>query len=111
MKLLIAVLTLVLAAAALAEGKKIPLDEAGFVAAMPNASAAEVVEALGTPDRVIAQVDRNGKVVASVLRYRNLVSNAQGDYYRCTDLEIVGDRVVNVLFTNVDEQTDSPMTF
>lgn len=111
MKRLIAILTLALAGMALAEGKKIPLDEAGFIAAIPNTSLAEVVEALGTPDRITAHTDSNGKVLASVLRYRNLVSNAQGDYYRCTDLEIVGDRVVNVVFTNDDDENSAPMTF
>jgi hypothetical protein len=112
MKTLVALLMFTLAGACLAEGKKIPLDEYGFIAAIPNTSITEVMDALGTPDRVTAHTDSSGRTVASVVRYRNLVTDTQGDLYKITDLEVVGDKVVNVRFTNNDSDEDNVnMTF
>lgn len=79
----------------------LPTDESGFVSAVPGLSKTKIAELLGTPSESIAVTDpRSGKVVGLIWRYEYLNTNLDGDYYKSTELDMVGDRVVNIIFSN-----------
>lgn len=79
----------------------LPTDEYGFVEAVPGLSKAKIAELLGDPSESIVVTDpRSGKVVGQIWRYEYLNTNLDGDYYKSTELDIVGDKVVNIIFSN-----------
>jgi hypothetical protein len=86
----------------------IPLDEHGFVDAVPYLSKGRIVEQLGEPARAIDLTDENGAVYATIWHYHFLNTSDEGDYYKTTELDFIGDRVVNIIFSNSDvEETES----
>lgn len=90
----------------------LPTDENGFVDAVPGLSKTRIAELLGDPSESIVVTDpRSGKVVGLIWRYEYLNTNLDGDYYKSTELDLVGDRVVNIIFSNTGvNRTDSVAT-
>jgi len=80
----------------------IPLDEHGFVDAIPYLGKGRIIEQLGEPAKVIDLTDGNGAVYAAIWHYHFLNTSEDGDYYKTTELNFIGDRVVNIIFSNVD---------
>ena len=93
---------LMLAAFALAHADSdIPLNELSFVDRAPMAGKAALIEQLGEPSRAYVITDRQtGEVVASIWHYHYINTSEEGEYYKTTELDFIGDRIVNIVCAN-----------
>ena len=107
MKLLYTVLLLAVSGVAMAAGKEIPLDELGFVDNVTRLDKAGIVEQLGEPSRVIDLKNEDGEVYASIWHYHYINTSLDGDYYKTTELDFIGDRVVNIVFSAINEEENA----
>jgi hypothetical protein len=98
------ILLLSLPGIAFADRNEIPLNELGFVDSVKVAGKARIVEQLGEPVKAVDLTDRNGEVFASIWHYHYLNTSEEGDYYKTTELDFVGDQVVTVVFSNNDTE-------
>lgn len=82
---------------------EIPTEEKAFVAVINQFNKAKIVELLGEPAKADdVKVKGSGKVVASIWHYHNINTDEDGTYYPTTELDFVGDKVVQVVFLNND---------
>lgn len=104
MKVFAPLLLVSFSVAAWAGGDDIPLNENEFVERMTAADKAEIVAKLGEPARAIdIKDDETGEVMGSIWHYHNLNTAENGDYYKTTELDFVGDQVVTVVFSTSEE--------
>lgn len=104
MRVLTAALLASLSGVAMASGDEIPLSEHEFVARIKTADKAQIVEHLGEPARVIdVKDDETGEVMGSIWHYYYLNTAVNGDYYKTTELDFVGDQVVTVVFSMMED--------
>jgi hypothetical protein len=103
------ILLLSLPGIALADRNEIPLNELGFVDTIKTAGKARIIEQLGEPARAIDITDNNGEVFGAIWHYHYINTSEQGDYYKTTELDFVGDRVVTIVFSNNDTEADEVM--
>ena len=104
MKMLLALLLLLLSSLATAKDE-LPLNEHGFVDAIKTMKTTKIAELLGAPSKHYELKDeRTGNVIGQVWQYEYLNTSEEGEYYRGTELDIVDDRVVTVVFMNNEEQ-------
>lgn len=81
----------------------LPLDELGFVDAIPAFSKEKLTELLGEPKQKIEVTDdRTGQIIGLIWHYEYLNTNEDGDYYKSTELDLIDDKVVNIIFSNSD---------
>ncbi len=100
MKAILAALVLFLPAVAFADGA-LPLDETNFVAAVQNLTKDQIVALLGEPTTAIEVKDNStGELVGYAWDYDHLNTSTTGDYYKTTELDLVDDRVVTIIFSN-----------
>lgn len=104
MKLLVAVLLAGLSGAATAASDEIPLNEQDFVERIKTADKTQIVEQLGEPARAIDITDEEtGAVMGSIWHYHYLNTSDNGDYYKTTELDFIGSRVVTVVFSMMED--------
>jgi hypothetical protein len=107
MKAILYALVSFLPAVAYADGG-LPLDETNFVEAVQNLTKEKIVELLGQPTTAIEVKDqRTGELVGYAWDYDHLNTSDTGDYYKTTELDLVDDRVVTIVFSNGRTGTDS----
>lgn len=105
MKAILAALVLFLPAIVYADDS-IPLDETNFVEAVQNLSKDQIVALLGEPAATVEVRDnRTGELVGYAWDYDHLNTAANGDYYKTTELDLVDDHVVTIVFSNGREGT------
>lgn len=106
MKFVAASLLLITSLAANAES--IPLDEKGFVDTIPTLAPKQVVDLLGEPaESITVTDDRSGEVIGVIWQYAYLNTNEEGEYYPATELDWINDKVVNIVFSNVEGETEA----
>lgn len=104
MKVLAAVLIAGLAGPAFADSEDIPLTEQGFVEQIKVSDKSRIIEHLGKPARAVDITDdTTGEVMGAIWHYYYLNTNDQGEFYKSTELDFVGDRVVTVVFSMMDD--------
>lgn len=110
MRVLIAALLASLSGVAVANNDEIPLSEHEFVARIKTAGKAEIVAQLGEPARAVdVKDDETGEVMGSIWHYHYLNTAENGDYYKTTELDFVGDQVVTVVFSTMEDSgSDAP---
>lgn len=84
----------------------IPLDEQGFVDAIKTTNKANILGQLGNPAQLIDVTGKNGEVIGSIWHYHYLNPSEDGDYYKTTELDFIGDQVVTVVFSMDDAEAD-----
>lgn len=104
MKLLTALLFLILSGSVLAEDSNIPLNEQGFLNQIQAFNKPRILDMLGEPSDTadIRNID-TGDVVGAIWHYHYLNTSEDGNYYKTTELDFIGDRVVMVVFMNTDD--------
>lgn len=108
MKPLLILPLLMLAGAAQASEMVLPLDEHAFVERIGQLSKAAIVQQLGEPAKSLDLVsEETGEIAASIWHYNYLNTSDSGEYYKTTELNFVGDHVVNVVFSMTDESEAS----
>ena len=108
MKLLLALPLLLGSGAALASEMILPLEEHAFIEHIGQLSKAAIVQELGEPARSLDLIDKEtGKIAVSIWHYNYLNTAEDGEYYKTTELNFIGDRVVNVVFSMTDENESS----
>ena len=96
-----ALLLMALTSPAFAAGNEIPLNELGFVDAIQQLDKASITEQLGEPQKVAdVKDDVTGEVLGTTWQYQYLNTTEDGEYYKTTELDFVGDRVITVVFIN-----------
>jgi hypothetical protein len=113
MKALLVALPLLLLPAAVYADDALPLDEANFVEAIKDLPKAKIVELLGEPASAIEVKDhRTGELIGYAWNYNYLNTSDDGKYYKSTELDLVGDRVVTIVFSNGkdSDNTDNDAT-
>ncbi len=115
--LLVALLTLVLPATALADEAQaallpanIPTQEKAFVDAINKYDKAQIIAQFGQPVKAEdVKIKGTDKIVASIWHYHKINTAADGSYYPTTELDFMDDKVVQVVFLNhqnLDEADD-----
>jgi len=103
MRSLTALLLFILSGAALAANDDIPRSEQAFLDKIQSVSRASIIDQLGEPGRAIDVFNEDtGEVVGNIWLFHYLNTNEDGDYYKTTELDLVGDQVVTVIFINND---------
>ena len=103
MKFLILCVLFIVPVFAWADKGTIPLDEAGFVDNVKSNDKAGILSQLGEPASKMEISGDDGEVFGSVWKYHNLNTTETGAYYKTTELDFVGDQVVSVVFSNVED--------
>ena len=81
----------------------IPTEEKAFVDAINKVDKATIVAQFGEPTKAEdVKIKDSGKIVASIWHYHNINTAADGSYYPTTELDFIGDKVVQVVFLNHD---------
>lgn len=107
MKVLVAILLAGFSVTASATSEEIPLTEQAFVDRIKTTDKALIVAQLGEPARAVDVTDEEtGQVMGSIWHYHYLNTNEEGDYYKTTELDFIGDRVVTVIFSTSDSSAD-----
>ena len=93
----------------MAAEQDIPLDEHAFVETIQRLDKARIQELLGDPEHAIEVKDEeSGNVIGQIWQFQYLNTSAEGDYYKATELDFIGDRVVTIVFSNTDlEDSDA----
>jgi len=103
MRPLAALLLFTLSGAVAAANDDIPLNELAFLDKIQTISKATILEQLGDPSNIINIRNRQtNELTGAIWRYRYLNTSEDGDYYKATELDFIGDRVVTVVFINTD---------
>ncbi len=102
MRTVAALLLLTLSFPAVAGGDDIALNELGFLDAIQSIGKSRITELLGDPYRAIEVKNAGGETIGLIWHYQYLNTTEEGEYYKVTELDIVGDRVVTVVFSNAD---------
>jgi hypothetical protein len=111
MRVLATLLLASLSGGAWANGDEIPLGEHEFVERMKTAGKAEIIAHLGEPARAIDVKDEEtGEVIGSIWHYKYLNTAVNGDYYKTTELDFIGDQVVTVVFSAMEDTNDNSPT-
>lgn len=98
-----------LSGVAMADGEEFPVNEHDFVARIKTADKAQIVEHLGEPAKAIdVKDDDTGEVMGSIWHYHYLNTAENGDYYKTTELDFVGDQVVTVVFSTMEDTGEAP---
>lgn len=84
----------------------IPEHEPEFVTAVQSLNRSQIVELLGDPAYQYDIKDNEGEVIGSIWHYHQVTTGDDGQYYKTTELDFVGNRVVTVVLINT-EDTDS----
>ena len=104
MRVLATLLLASLSGGAWANSDEIPLSEHEFVERIKTTGKAEIVAQLGEPARAIdVKDDETGEIIGSIWHYQYLNTAENGDYYKTTELDFVGDQVVTVVFSAMDD--------
>lgn len=104
MKTLIALLMVSFAGSAVAATvDSIPENEKEFVAAIQSATKSEIAELLGDPAYSHDIRNAEGDLIGAIWHYHFITTADDGEYYKTTELDFVGDRVVTVVLANDDE--------
>ena len=99
MNRLLGILALAASGLALADAD-IPLDEYGFVDSAPSTSKAKLIDQLGEPSHIYHITDaRTGDVLATIWHYHYINTSPDGEYYKTTELDFVGEHMVNIVFS------------
>lgn len=81
----------------------IPTEEKAFVDAINKVDKATIVAQFGEPAKAEdVKIKDSGKIVATIWHYHNINTAADGSYYPTTELDFIGDKVVQVVFLNHD---------
>jgi hypothetical protein len=108
MRILSALLLLAISCFAAAGDYALPTGEQAFLGEIHSISKSVVLERLGDPGNIMDIRDRDsGEVVGTAWQYHYLNTTEDGDYYKTTELDFVGDRVVTVVFSNTDYEEDN----
>jgi len=83
----------------------IAVSEKEFVAGISGIDKSKIVEQFGEPSKRDDITNPDGKVIASVWHYHYLNTDEKGAYYKTTELDIVDDKVVMVVFMNHDGES------
>ncbi|MCB5207639.1 hypothetical protein [Methylovorus mays] len=83
----------------------IAVTEKEFVAGISGVDKSKIVEQFGEPSKRDDITNPDGKVIASVWHYHYLNTDEKGAYYKTTELDIVDDKVVMVVFMNHDGES------
>jgi hypothetical protein len=88
----------------------IPEREPEFVNTVQSLNQGEIAERLGDPAFQYDIRNKAGDVVGSIWHYHNVTTGEDGQYYKTTELDFVGERVVTVVFINNEDtaRDDSP---
>lgn len=107
MRTLVALLFLATSGLTLAGDYTLPTSEQAFLDEIPTVDKTVILELLGDPSRTTDILDRDtGEIVGVVWQYHYVNTSADGDYYKTTELDFVGDHVVTVVFSNNDYDDD-----
>ena len=80
----------------------IPEHEPDFVSTVQSLNQDEIAELLGTPAYQYDIRNPEGDVVGAIWHYHNVTTGDDGQYYKTTELDFVGGRVVTVVLINTD---------
>lgn len=101
MRRLVALSLLVLTSTALAtEVDSIPTKETAFVDAIQYIPQAKIAELLGDPAYIYTIRNKEGQAVGAIWHYHYVTTTDDGEYYKTTELDFVGDKVSTVVFIN-----------
>ena len=101
MRRLVALSLLALTGAALAtEVDSIPTKETAFVDAIQYIPQAKIAELLGDPAYIYNIRDKDGQPVGSIWHYHYVTTTDDGEYYKTTELDFIGDKVTTVVLIN-----------
>jgi hypothetical protein len=83
---------------------ELPTEETAFVDAVKSMKKDKITEFLGEPTSSMDVKDkRTGLLIGSIWNYSYINTSPEGDYYKTTELDFVGDRVETIVFSNEDE--------
>jgi hypothetical protein len=83
--------------------KTLPTEERAFVNAVELLDKKAIVAQLGEPAKADdVKIKGSNRVVASIWHYHNINTDENGVYYQTTELDFIGDKVVQVVFLNND---------
>jgi hypothetical protein len=100
-----ALLMLAFAGPALADIETIPTEEEAFLNVIGSVDQAKLAELLGDPaEAIVVRNQENGEELGTIVHYRYLNTNSDGDYYKTTELDYIDGRLVTVVFSNNDFQ-------
>lgn len=102
MKPFIALLPLFLSVPAFSASDDIALNEQGFLDAIHSLDTARLVDLVGEPAHAVEIKNAQGETIGRIWHFQYLNTTEEGEYYKVTELDIVGDRVVQVVFSNAD---------
>lgn len=91
----------------------LPSGDIEFIRALQSLRQPDVLARLGQPANVIEVTDQQGRLRSTIWRYERLNTTADGSVYRFTDIDFVGDRIKDVMFSNsppeqAREERDAP---
>jgi hypothetical protein len=105
MKTLIALMMVSLAGTAVAATvDSIPENEKEFVTAIQSATKGEIAELLGDPAYSHDIRNTEGDLIGAIWHYHFITTADDGQYYKTTELDFIGDKVVTIVLAN-DEET------
>jgi hypothetical protein len=103
----IPLIALAIAGPALAASvEAIPEKEQDFVDTIQTLQQSEIAELLGAPAYQYDIKDDDGQIVGSIWHYHGITTGDDGQYYKTTELDFVGNKVANIVLIN-DEDTDT----
>jgi hypothetical protein len=89
------------------DGSSIPTDEDGFITAIQAKTPKEITELLGDPPYHFDIRDKEGQIVGNIWHYHYVTTSPDGQYYKTTELDFIGDKVVTVVLINTDDDEDT----
>lgn len=102
MKTAATLLLLALSTPAFATEDDIARNELGFLDAIQSLDKNRIAELFGDPYRAIEVKNTEGETIGLIWHFQYLNTTETGEYYKVTELDIVGERVVTVVFSNTD---------
>lgn len=81
----------------------IPEREPDFVTAVQYLNQEEIAELLGEPAYQYDIRNNEGDVVGTIWHYHRVTTADDGQYYKTTELDFVGGRLVTVVLINTDD--------
>ncbi|HEY3327071.1 MAG TPA: hypothetical protein VGK14_07845 [Novimethylophilus sp.] len=83
----------------------IPAREPDFVTTVQSLNQDEIAELLGAPAYQYDIRNDEGDVVGAIWHYHHVTAADDGQYYKTTELDFVGGRVVTVVLINTDDSS------
>jgi len=81
----------------------LPKKEKEFIDAIELLDKKSIVAQLGEPAKADdVKIKGSNRIVASIWHYHNINTNENGVYYQTTELDFIGEKVVQVVFLNND---------